>query len=494
MFFDINKGDIIPKYSGDWYHSSKLNFGPRLGLSWSPNMLGGKTVLRIGSGYYYGPGQTEDQLQPEANDRISTTISSGALNRYPLDIPAVYAGYNINSPTLGYQPRAFAPGYSIPEKILSYTASLQQQLKGNTVLTVAYVGSQGRNLFLRSVTNKIIGVTMNPTTGAGSAIREFGNKFAEIDYKTSGGTSHYNAMQITLNRRMSTGLSVAGSFNWAHDLGNTGGSNEANTAGNPYNFRADYGSNNFDIRRSLNLTALYQIPFGKAQKFGAASSKAVDAILGGWQLGGIVNARTGVPMDVLITRPDITYIDKRDGREFSSPVLGADGAIYTTPVVNTLGGGNSRNIRRPDVVAGVSPYLDGSRSLINPAVFTIPKPGTFGNSSRNSLVGPGLQQFDLTLSKRFNFNEKVNVEFRSEFYNILNRANFANPANLRLAQGIPAGGTFAGGIAPATGLQPGMPFSAATAGGNFGVTTGTVSNQIGLGTNRQIQLSLRLSF
>lgn len=92
VFFDINKGDIIPKYSGDWYHSSKLNFGPRLGLSWSPNMLGGKTVLRIGSGYYYGPGQTEDQLQPEANDRISTTISSGALNRYPLDIPAVYAG------------------------------------------------------------------------------------------------------------------------------------------------------------------------------------------------------------------------------------------------------------------------------------------------------------------------------------------------------------------------------------------------------------------
>ena len=82
---------------------------------------------------------------------------------------AVYANYNINSPTLGYQPRAYGPGYTIPEKILSYSASVQQELPKGTVLTVAYVGSQGRNLFLRSITNKIIGVTMNPVTGAGIA-------------------------------------------------------------------------------------------------------------------------------------------------------------------------------------------------------------------------------------------------------------------------------------------------------------------------------------
>ncbi len=494
VFFDITKGDIIPKYSGDWYHSSKLNFGPRLGLSWSPERLHNKTVLRVGAGYYYGPGQTEDQLQPEANDRISTTISSGALNRYPLDIPAVYANYNINSPTLGYAPRAYAPGYSIPEKILSYTLSVQQEILSNTVLTVAYVGSQGRNLFLRSITNKIIGVTMNPITGAGSAVREFGNRFAEVDYKTSGGTSHYNAMQITLNRRMATGLSLASSFTWAHDLGDTGGSNEANTAGNPYNFQADFGSNNFDIRRSFNLSTLYQIPFGNGKKFGATSSRAVDGILGGWQLGGIANARTGVPMDVLITRPDITYIDKRDGKEYTSPVLGSDGTIYTNPVVNTLGGGNSRNIRRPDVVAGVDRYLSADRSLINPAAFTIPLAGTFGNSSRNSLTGPGLVQLDLTVSKRVSIGERLGVEFRAEIYNIFNHTNFANPANLRLAQGIPSGGTFPGGIVTNSGIQPGTPFSSGNAGGNFGVTTSTVSNQIGLGTNRQLQLSLRLSF
>ena len=494
VVFDILKGDIVPKDTRDWYKSSTKNFGPRLALAWSPKQFNNKTVLRIGSGFYYGPGQTEDQLQPEANDRIGTTISSGALNKYPLDIAAVYAGYNINSPTLNYQPRAYAPGYSIPERILSYTASIQQELPLGAVMTVAYVGSQGRNLFLRSITNKIIGVTMNPATGAGTAVREFGARFNEIDYKTSGGTDHYNALQATLNRRFRTGLSLAGQYTWSHSLGDTGGSNEANTAGNPFNFRADFGSNNFDVRQSANVTTLYELPFGKGRKYASGMSAAENTILGGWQLGGVMNARTGVPMDVLITRPDISYVDKRDGREYATPLLGTDGTVYTVPVVNTLGGGNSRNIRRPNVVAGMNPYLNSDRSLINPAAFSIPAPGTFGNSSRNSLTGPRLAQFDVTLSKRFPITESVGLEFRSEIYNIFNHTNFANPANLRLAAGIPNGGTFAGGVAPSAGLQPGLPFSTATAGGNFGVATSTVSNQIGIGTNRQIQLSLRLNF
>ncbi len=174
--------------------------------------------------------------------------------------------------------------------------------------------------------------------------------------------------------------------------------------------------------------------------------------------------------------------------------MGSDGTIYTTPVVNTLGGGNSRNIRRPDVIGGVNPYLSADRSLINPAAFAIPLAGTFGNSSRNSLIGPGLAQFDLTVSKRVSVGEKLGLEFRAEIYNIFNHTNFANPANLRLAQGIPNGGTFAGGIVTSSGIQPGTPFTTGTAGGNFGVATSTVSNQIGLGTNRQLQLSLRLSF
>jgi hypothetical protein len=498
VYFNMLTGDIIPKYDQAWYHSSTKNFGPRLGLSWSPNRFGNRTVFRVGGGYFYGPGQTEDQLQPEANDRIGRTISgNNPLNVYPLNISALYAGYNINDPNLGYQPRAYAPGYTIPERLLEYTASVQQTLPGDTVLTVAYVGSQGRNLFLRSITNLITGVSMN-AAGAAVVQRQFGNRVSEIDYKTSGGTSHYDSLQMTINRRFSTGFSLSGQYTYGHDIGNSGGSNEANTAQSPYNFGLDHGNNNFDVRQSANFAMLYDVPFGHGKKFGANMSRTMQMLAGSWQVGGLLNMRSGVPVDVLIVRPDIAYQDARDGRIYSSPVVDTNGTIYTTPVVNTPGGGASRNVRRPDIVAGVNPYLNQGLQFLNPAAFSLPAPGSFGNSERNGLHGPNLSQFDLTVSKRVFVTESKNIEFRAEIYNLLNHANFANPGNIRLREPLPVGGTFPGGVVPAANfrntLQPGQAFSAATAGGLWGTLNSTVANQIGLGTNRQIQLSLRFTF
>src|SRR3954451_21320646 len=113
-------------------------------LPWSPLASNNKTVLRIGAGYYYGPGQTEDQVQPIDSDRASRTLTSNIA--FPIVPAQVLGGYNINDPNLGYQPRAYGDGYTLPEKVLSYTASIQQQLPGAAVLTDAYVGSQGRNL------------------------------------------------------------------------------------------------------------------------------------------------------------------------------------------------------------------------------------------------------------------------------------------------------------------------------------------------------------
>jgi hypothetical protein len=127
-FFDIPSGKLIPNYSGDWYHMSKKNFGPRLALAWSPGKFKNATVFRIGAGYYYGPGQGEDQVQPAVNDRVNRTLTSGPLLTYPLNPQDVFSNYNINDPNLQFQPRAYAPGYTIPEKILQYSASVQQQL------------------------------------------------------------------------------------------------------------------------------------------------------------------------------------------------------------------------------------------------------------------------------------------------------------------------------------------------------------------------------
>jgi hypothetical protein len=192
-------------------------------------------------------------------------------------------------------------------------------------------------------------------------------------------------------------------------------------------------------------------------------------------------------VEVSISRPDVVYKQISTGRYFNTlnanNLPGGSSIRDFEAVINTPGGGFSRNVRRPDVVAGVDPYIrSGDRLFINPAAFAVPQPGTYGNLSRNALHGPSLRQFDVTLSKRFRVNETTNFEFRSEFYNVLNVTNFANPpASLNPTL--------------SASLQPGQALSNATSGsGAFGILNRTVSNQIGLGTNRQIQLALRLNF
>jgi hypothetical protein len=485
VVFDMNAGNIISKDSGEWFASSKANFQPRLGLTWAPSMTHQKTVIRAGAGIYNGPGQTEDQVQPEANDRVSRTFTSGKV--YPI-VPAtdVYAGYDINSTTLGYQPRAYAPHYRIPERITTYTASVQQQLPGNFQLMVGYVGSAGRNLFLRSITNLITSVTTNATTGAGTAVRQFGGRFAEIDYKTSGGTDMYNALQSTLQRRITHGLSMGAQYTWGKELGTSSGSNEATTAQSPYDFKTEYGRGTYDIHHTLNATVLYNLPFGHGMAHPLTG--IFDKVAGGWNVGGIVNFHSGLPIDVLITRPDIAYLGNTGtaiaGQTFSSPVV-TGGVVQTTAVANVPGGGNTRNIRRPNIVPGVSPFLKSGRQFLNPAAFTTPAPGTFGNSRRNNYSGPVLAQLDLTLSKTFDATSKLKFEFHADAYNVLNHPNYANPGTVRLPQTL--------ATAPGNGSQPGTPFTSANAGA-FGALTSTVGNQVGIGANRQIQLSLRANF
>jgi len=201
-----------------------------------------------------------------------------------------------------------------------------------------------------------------------------------------------------------------------------------------------------------------------------------NALLGDWELGSIINARSGLPIDMRVVRPDVVYVDA-DGRVFNGPGQGR------TAVINTPAGGASRGVRRPDLISGVNPYLGDDRSFLNPAAFAIPKPGTYGNLQRGFLHGPNFTQFDLIVTKRFLLTEWSNVEFRAEFFNLLNHTNFRNPpATLPNVLGT---GT--------NELQPGQPYSVAAA-GNFGVLNSTVERTVGLGTNRQIQFALRFNF
>ena len=527
VIYSLATQNIYPNFGGDWYYSSTKNFGPRFGITFSPQLMKLRTVFRGGAGIFYGPGQTEDQIQPEANDRVTKTFGTTASTgkAYPI-IPAtdVYAGYNINDPNLGYQPRAYAPNYSIPERVGTYTASIEQELPAKMQLLVAYVGSVGRNLFLRSITNTITGVYQNPATGAGTAIRQDTvggvptvvnaagvvttagapgtNRFAEIDYKTSHGSDSYNAFQSTLQRRYNSGVSFGAQYTFAHELGTSSGSNEATTAQDPFDLSTEFGRGTFDIRHSANATALYDLPFGHGKRY--SMSGIADRAFGGFQVGGIFNVRSGVPIDVLITRPDIAYVGNTTsayaGQVFSSPVL-VGGVVQTTAVVNVPGGGNTRNIRRPNVVPGVSPFLRqnvatsataNAFEFLNPAAFSVPAPGTFGNSRRNNYSGPGLEQFDLTLGKAVPVTERVKVDLKLEVFNVLNHPNFANPGTVRLSQGLPSS------PASTNAIQPGTPYpvanNLATAGSSFGSYSSTVSNTVGIGTNRDLQLSARIVF
>ena len=555
ILFDIITGQLRDS-SQDPLRASKNNFGPRVAVTWSPNpagngfFSGGRTVLRGGFGIYYGPGQTEDQIQPIESNRISSTLNGGT---FPQNANAIAANFINNPNNRQYQPRAYAPEYTIPEKIYQYGLSVQQELPYKLVFTAGFVGSQGRNLFLRSIANRILpeqttivdGTALPTTFGivnrtnaggqviAVNTIREFSivsgtssvlNPYAEIDDKTSGGHDNYKALQISLGRRFNTGLTLNSQYTFSRSFGNTSGSNEARTAAN--NARAlnefdyDEGYNNFDVRHTFNLSALYNLPFGKGKKYDFAG--VGNAVLGNWEIGTIVNARSGLPLEIGIVRPDVVMQCRNAGgcvvptggggatttfaNGFVAQLPGTINAANPLPpgfiaVVNTPSGGASRNVRRPDLVPGVSPYLTIDRLILNPAAFTTPQPGVFGNVPRNFLRGPNFQQFDLVFNKRFRFSETTNLEFRTEIFNIFNRANFDVPGS-RLNLALP-GSTFtpANPVTGATafytlptGLQPGSPYTQGTAGGTFGLLRQTVVRDVGLGTSRQIQFALRLNF
>jgi carboxypeptidase family protein len=488
--FNIDTGVIDPNTTPE-YISSKNNWEPRVSLTYAP----GKTVFRTGFGIFVGPGQTEDQVQPVESDRISSTISNAS---FPVDTTALVNAFTSNPNNRSFQPRAYANDYSIPEKVYQYTASVQQELPGRVAATAAYVGSQGRNLFLRSVANQITQVVTNPNpANAAIVIRQFSipirdaagnitgvqNPYAEVDFKTSGGHDNYNAMMLSLTRRGLNGLSLNAQYTLSRSFGNTGGSNEALTAANnartPEQFDYDLGYNMFDVRHTFNLSALYSIPYGRGRQNPATG--VTDAILGGWDVGGIVNARSGLPIDVRITRPDVVYMDAA-GNVFANPAVGR------SAIINTPGGGASRNVRRPDLVAGVNPFIeDGGLIYLNPAAFATPAPGAFGNLERGLLHGPNFRQVDLVAAKHFPIRGQSNAEFRIEVFNLFDAANFSNPvATLPLA--LPANSLTEGNK-----LQPGQPYTTAAA-GTFGSITSTVGRTVGLGTSRQVQFAFRLNF
>jgi len=422
----------------NFYNPDRNNFAPRLSAAYQIN---DKTVLRTGFGLFYGPGQFEDRIQPIENYINRRRVQQADIPNNGLQYPVPPSQLANLLSIRGYT-------HDRPDEYnMQYGASVSRELPGDINLTVGYTGSQGKNMFLRGVGN-----TLDFTTRTRQA-----PTYGQVDYKTSGclegltingqaingcGYATYNALQLSATRRFRGGLSGGVQYQYSTNKGTTQGSNEAATAQNTFDYETEYGTNPQDIPHTFNGSLVYQIP-------------GEGILLGGWRVGTIVNARSGVPINVVIARPD------------NATVNGA--------TVANIPGGNSRGTQRPDVVPGVDPYLKNGVRWLNPAAFTTPAAGTFGNLARNALRGPGFWQADLMFSKDFKFAASQGLQVRVEIFNIANRLNYENPA-----ASLPNG-------------TPGVPFTDAQA-GTFGYMLGPLNRTVGLGTARQTQISLRYIF
>jgi outer membrane receptor protein involved in Fe transport len=420
-----------------FYDPDKNNFSPRLSATYQ---LNDKTALRAGFGLFYGPGQFEDRIQPIENYIERRRVQAADIPNNGLQYP-VPASQLANLLSI----RGYTHHYP-NEYNMQYGVSLQRELPGSINFTVGYTGSQGQDMFLRGVGNILDPVTRVRPVPA----------YGQIDYKTAGcvdgmtianypvsgcGYAQYDALQISATRRFVAGFTGGFQYQYSRNRGTTQGSNEAATTQNTFDYETEYGINPQDIPHTFNGSLVYQLP-------------GDGFWTGGWRVGGIFNGRSGVPINVTIARPD------------NATVNGA--------TVTNIPGGNSRGTQRPDLIPGADPYLKNGVRWLNPAAFTTPQPGTFGNLPRNFLRGPEFYQLDLMFSKDFRFATQ-NLQVRAELFNIFNRLNYENPAAT-----LPNG-------------TPGTPFTDAQA-GTFGYMLGPLNRTVGLGTPRQTQISLRYSF
>ena len=401
-----------------WYDPDYNNFGPRVGFAWSPARFKDRTVIRGGFGMFFGPGQNDDVFAPidNAGARTTLTRNEAASLAYPIEPFLALAA------SVGNAARAIDET-RVDQYAEHYSVTVQQALPWRLTTQLGYVGNQGHHMLDRNNINNI-----DPATG-----RRPLPQFSRVDTKSSGSNTSFNGFQFSLYRRGGNGLQLGTQymFSKAYDEGSLGGG-ESTAPQNASCRRCEHAFTNQDVRHTLTVNGVYALPFGRDGN----RAGALRAVFGGWQLSGLMQARTGRPLTITATR----------------------GA-------GDLPDGNNAN-QRADRVAGVPLYPDDQTAdqWFNPAAFALPRAGTWGNAPRNLIRAPGLFQIDLAMQKRFIINGAQNFEFRLEAFNAFNRVNL------------------------------GAPGTAVTSPASFGRITGPLNRGYGTGTARQIQFMFRFNF
>ena len=359
---------------------------PRIGIAWDP-FGHQKTVIHAGYGLYHA---LLDNLsyRLDQNGPFNTTLAIKNLPLAGLDIApgvALPAGALV-SPS-GIQPNAKTP------TVESYTLRIEQQLARNLSLAVGYVGSRGYHEIISIDANLPVPSFVNGNIFYPSGSPLANPQVANTTTWWSSGDSNYNALQADVNHRLGHGLQIRGVYTFSKSLddgtawNSSVGSNAPGFVMYPPNPKIDWGLSTYNVRNAAVINGTYEIPFARRNK-----------VLGGWSVSAIETLQSGFPF---------------------TPQLG----------YNPANDGDSRNPVRPNWNPSFTgPVILGSPNLyFNPAAFATPASGTYGNVGRDTLIGPGIAELDLSALKKTALSEKVTLQFRAEFFNILNRANFGIP-------------------------------------------------------------------
>lgn len=414
-------------------NTNTLDLDPRISVAWSPMALGGgKTVIRSGFGLYHGDGQLDDQNVPIKNEVGVYSLSAKSTPGLSYPISPFLNGPGTQSANADYRDRK-------DMYVTQWGLSVQRALPHDLIGTLSYVGSEGTYLLITSYVNLI-----DPATG----LRPY-PAFGQVRWRGNSNSSSYDGFVASLQRNFTRGLLVSANYTYSHQIDQDApGGGDSDNPQNPACMPCERASGDFDARHVVNANIVYDLPFGPGKAF-LSQPGIASAVLGRWSLTDIVAARTGTPLN-------ITY-----SRSSSSIATG-----YTTNA-------------RPNLVPGVSltppggKWISGTMSnWVNPAAFTaVTDPDSYGDTPRNIARGPDLWQTDLGVSKRIPLNERAQLQFRCETFNLFNRAQYSLPLE---EIWLPPAGTSPPSIEPQVSTASTTP--------------------IGTGTPREIQFALRIEF
>jgi hypothetical protein len=375
---------------GQPFHTNNLNFQPRLGIVWDPFGNGG-TVLRAAYGILTDEPITNVMTVLNANPPFATPLI--ATSGVKLINAASIAG------KAGLAPSTIDPNFDNPY-VQEWNLNIQQRLTNSIGLTVAYVGSEGTHLRVAENANqlKLVNgalVRPYPALSASSPIRP-GSAIGNIIEAASPATASYNGLWLTLDKRFSKGLQFLTSYSYSKSIDIVSQSNNNVLLQNSLSLRDGRGLSDFDTRHHFVFSGFYELPF------------TGNRLVSGWQFGIISTAQTGNPLNVITS---ITGFTGTTGNGALRPDI-------VGPVTT------GRTAVSPTVIQ----WFHGSSNLKVPCTDPT-KPATchFGDLRRNAFTGPGFTDTDFSLVKNTKITERVNLQFRAEFFDIFNQVNFGNP-------------------------------------------------------------------